>query len=144
MSRSGYSDDCEGSELNMWRGAVNSAIKGRRGQAFLRETLRALDAMPVKRLATDSLREHPTGEYCTLGAVGAARGLDMTPLQDADREPIAEAFKISTALAAEIMFENDEAGRYYTSGATQFETPEQRWSRMRAWIAARILPEPQP
>lgn len=35
MSRSGYSDDCYGWELICWRGAVNSAIKGKRGQSFL-------------------------------------------------------------------------------------------------------------
>ncbi|KGC50992.1 hypothetical protein DO66_5867 [Burkholderia pseudomallei] len=36
MSRSGYSDDCGGWSLIRWRGAVNSAIKGARGQKFLR------------------------------------------------------------------------------------------------------------
>lgn len=143
MSRSRYTDDCDGSELNLWRGAVNSAIKGKRGQSFLREALAALDAMPEKRLTTDSLRDQVSGEYCTLGVVGFARGINMEPLQDADREPVAAAFNISPAMAAEIMFENDEAGRFY-SRASETETPEQRWSRMRAWIAARILPEPAP
>ncbi len=35
MSRSGYQDDCEG--LNLYRGTVRRAIRGKRGQAFLRE-----------------------------------------------------------------------------------------------------------
>ena len=34
MSRSGYTDECDGWELVRWRGAVNSAIRGKRGQAF--------------------------------------------------------------------------------------------------------------
>lgn len=58
MSRSGYSDDDDddgGSRLNLWRGAVERAIKGKRGQAFLRELGAALDAMPDKRLTTGEL-----------------------------------------------------------------------------------------
>ena len=137
MSRSGYSDDCDGWALIRWRGAVNSAIKGKRGQAFLREALAAMDAMPEKRLTTDSLHEPTTGEFCTLGVVGAARGMDMKPLELFEREGIAEGFGISMALAAEIMFENDEGG-YYWSYHNGPETPEARWSRMRSWIESNI------
>ena len=135
MSRSGYSYDCSGAELNLWRGAVNRAIKGKRGQAFLRETLAALDAMPEKRLTVDTLHEPISGEFCTLGAVGAARRMDMKPLEHADRESIAKAFGIAQALAAEIMFENDDWG--YWGGS--HDTPEQRWSRMRLWVAGNIV-----
>jgi hypothetical protein len=133
MSRSGYSDDCDGWALIRWRGAVNSAIKGKRGQAFLRETLAALDAMPEKKLAADSLHDQVEGQFCTLGAVGAVRGIDMKPLEEADRDVIANAFGISEALAAEIMFENDE--RY---GWMENNTPERRWSRMRSWIESHL------
>lgn len=136
MSRSGYSEDCDGSALNLWRGAVNSAINGKRGQAFLRETLAALDVMPDKRLTTDSLHEPATGEFCTLGAVGAARGMDMRPLEFSERRPIARAFGISEALAAEIMFENDE-GDYY-GGASHETMSQERWRRMRAWVAEQL------
>lgn len=137
MSRSGYSDDCSGRELNLWRGAVERAIKGKRGQAFLRETLAALDAMPEKRLTTDSLHEPATGEFCTLGAVGAARGTDMKPLEEAERDDVARGFGIAEALAAEIMFENDERGPW-----REKETPEARWIRMRAWVRSQILTPP--
>lgn len=135
MSRSGYSDDCDGWALIRWRGAVKSAINGKRGQAFLRELLATLDAMPEKRLGADSLQDHASGEYCTLGTIGAARGIDMRPLKDADRDAVAQAFGISEALAAEIMYENDDQG--YWGGMTGM-TPELRWSRMRAWVASKI------
>ena len=62
MSRSGYvdADDCdEGEQWRhiRWRGAIKSAIRGKRGQAFLREMLDALDALPQKRLVPNVLQE---------------------------------------------------------------------------------------
>ena len=134
MSRSGYSEDCEdcdGSALNLWRGAVERSIQGKRGQAFLRETLVALDAMPDKKLVADSLQETTTGEYCTLGVVGAARGMDLVPLEEVEASGVAKAFGIARALAAEIMYMNDEDW-CHTS------TPESRWSSMRNWVASNI------
>ena len=46
MSRSGYGDDIGQWDLIRWRGAVQSAMCGKRGQAFLKEMLAALDALP--------------------------------------------------------------------------------------------------
>ena len=129
MSRSGYSDNCDGWALICWRGAVASAIKGKRGQAFLRELLDALDAMPVKELITDDLERD--GAYCALGVVGARRGLDLKAIDAEDPEEVAKHFEIARALAAEIEFENDE-------GMFASETPDHRWTRMRRWTAENI------
>lgn len=108
MSRSGYTDDADDIRaLNMWRGAVDRSLKGKRGQAFLREIIAALDAMPIKELAADSLVT-AEGEFCTLGAVGAARGMDMSTLDPEDWDAVAKAFGIAPAMAREIVFENDE------------------------------------
>ena len=50
MSRHGYSDDCDNEwRAIMWSGAVKSAIKGKRGQAFLKELLAALDALEKEK-----------------------------------------------------------------------------------------------
>src|SRR6185295_11408998 len=75
LSRSGYSDDGERWDLIRYRGAVASAIRGARGQTFLKEILAALDAMPEKKLIANELEED--GQVCALGALGKARGLDM-------------------------------------------------------------------
>lgn len=133
MSRSGYSEDCGGWELIRWRGAVSSAIRGKRGQATLREILEALDAMPIKALAAESLVT-TSGEFCTLGALGAKRGVEMGGIDAEDRGGIASTFGIAEALAAEIMFENDEGNGYWREP----ETPEARWLRMRTWVASQI------
>ena len=128
MSRSGYSDDCDENELNLWRGAVQSAIRGKRGQAFLREMLAALEAMSRQRLIANELQE-ADGEVCALGAVGLKRGMDMATIDPEDRERVAREFGIAEALAAEIMNENDEAW---------CSTPEERWQRMRDWVQSQI------
>jgi hypothetical protein len=133
MSRSGYSDDLDQWVLIRWRGAVASAIRGKRGQDFLREMLTALDAMPEKRLIRSELERD--GEVCALGSVGKARGIDQAGIDPYDRRQVAQVFGIAEAMAAEIAFENDEDWR---------ETPEQRWARMRAWIVANLAaPEPK-
>lgn len=145
MSRSGYNDDCwdaDGSAewaMIRWRGAVESAIRGARGQAFLRELLDALDAMPEKRLIAHSFQQG--GGCCTLGVIGASRGVPMPEIDPDDfdefedpariRKQASSVLNIAPALAAEIMFFNDDAGGWS-------ETPEQRWSRMRAWVVEQI------
>lgn len=113
----------------MWRGAVKSAFRGRRGQAFLREILAALDALPEKKLITYDLI-NAEGAVCALGAVGKARGLDMREIDPEDHEVVANEFDVAHAMACEIMAENDDFW--------QPESPEGRFYRMRRWIASQI------
>ncbi|WP_052223899.1 hypothetical protein [Comamonas testosteroni] len=108
MSRSGYTDDYdEDGTGGLWRGAVARAIKGKRGQAALRETLAALESMPQKVLIGESLVT-ADGEFCTLGALGSARGLDMRAVDPDDWDAVAALFDIAPAMVREIVYENDE------------------------------------
>ena len=126
MSRSGYSDDCNGWDLIRWRGAVTSAIRGKRGRALLLELRDALDAMPEKVLIAHELVD-AAGAFCTLGVLGNARGLDLSEIDPEDSDQVASLFDIAPALAKEIVFENDEAVWFD-------ETPQRRWDRMRQWV----------
>lgn len=137
MSRSGYTDDYCDNQWDMirWRGAVNSAIKGSRGQAFLKEMLAALDTLPEPILIKDDLEK--VGKVCAIGAVGQARGIDMSKLDPEDRYSVGHTFGIAPALASEIVYMNDE-WIYYRDD----ETPEARFTRMRQWIISLIKPEP--
>lgn len=147
MSRSGYSDDCDDNwAMIRWRGYVASAIRGKRGQAFLREMLAALDAMPEKKLIANDL-ERADGCVCAIGAVGKARGVDMSALDPDDYEAVAGAFGINEKLAQEIVYLNDEAERWERdeNGRAIREgdgfkriTPEGRWRQMRKWVASQI------
>lgn len=135
MSRSGYSDDCEGWSLICWRGAVTSALRGKRGQQALCEIRDALDAMPVKELAADSLVS-ADGQFCTLGALGAARGMPLETLIPDDPEGVAEKFGLATAMVREIVYENDEGAPWLPY--PEKESPAARWQRMRDWVAKHI------
>lgn len=155
MSRSGYVDDMDDQWAHIrWRGAVASAIRGKRGQAFLKEMLATLDAMPEKQLIAhelvmmgDSLDERlivgadrlvtergegiSLGGVCAIGAVGLARGIDMSKLDPEEPGPIAAAFGINEKMVREIVYMNDE-GWYGL-------TPEKRFAFMRSWVVSQII-----
>lgn len=137
MSRSGYGDYDDFDFSNIYninyRGAVCSAMRGKRGQAFLKEALAALEAMPVKRLIADDLEKN--GEVCFLGAVGKARGIDMSKLDPEDSGPVADTFGIANSMARELVYMNDED--HYGS-----ESPEARYERMVAWVKKQIKDTP--
>ncbi len=156
MSRSGYTeydgpyDDAE----SQWRyirfqGALKSAVRGKRGQSFLRDLLAALDAMPDKRLAANVF-VRDDGCACALGVLGAARGIDVERFNvdppaegeeccdyypecacgdyEPDHAAIAEAFGVAEILARQVISENDEFCR---------DDPA-RWRAVRAWVARQI------
>lgn len=132
MSRSGYNDDIDDHwQLIRWRGAVASAIKGARGQAFLKEMLAAMDALTERRLIATKLEA--AGAVCAIGAVGKARGIDMAKIDPKDTEQVARVFGVARAMACEIVYMNDE-WQYWNT-----ETPEARFARMRKWIEEQII-----
>jgi len=109
MSRSGYDEDYGDDDplaLGRYRAQVASAIRGKRGQALLRELLAALDAMPDKRLVAGELEAD--GQFCALGVVGQARRMNLASIDTYDVESLAPKFNIAEQLAREIMLVNDE------------------------------------
>lgn len=132
MSRSGYTEDCE--YLGIYRASVERAMKGKRGQAFFRDLITALDAMPEKRLVSGDLETHE-GAVCALGALGRHRRVDMSQLDTYDHDGLGTAFGIAKVLAAETMFENDESG---------CKTPEERWQHIRDWADSQLRAPTEP
>jgi hypothetical protein len=132
MSRSGYSDDCD--NIHLYRGAVDSAIGGKRGQQFLKDLLCALDEMSEKKLISDELEIG--GEFCALGVVGRKRGVELAELNPEDSWYIGKVFNIAESMAREIVYMNDED--YWSSGWYKEESTENRWIRMREWVASNI------
>lgn len=130
MSRHGYSDDCE--NLAMWRGVIASATRGKRGQAFFRALVEALDAMPEKRLVAAELQDRE-GSVCALGCLGRARGVELGSVRTDDWDALGELFDIAPQLSQEVMYVNDEWRR---------ESPEERWVRVRKWAARQVRVQP--
>jgi hypothetical protein len=138
MSRHGYTDgEVDDNESRArwiaWRGVIASATRGKRGQRFFRELLAALDAMPEKRLVEGELEAD--GENCAIGVLGKAKGLDLDAVDTYDEQQLGELFDIASQLSQEVMYVNDDdVGRRRNS-----ETPEQRWQRVRDWVAGQIV-----
>lgn len=167
MSRSGYTDDFDYYDPlahGRWRQAVKRALEGKRGQALLRELVEALDAMEDKRLYPGSFAT-AEGEFCTLGVLGAKRGTKMDDLgdeDDCDTQLVGRRFGIAPAMAAEIMYLNDEYlveewhwGEVDLCGPVRPYWPDwgkqtrdirvhnenhaaERWQRMRAWAVENL------
>ena len=167
MSRSGYSDDIDDPlALGRWRQAVKRSIEGKRGQALLRELATALDAMPDKVLYPGSFAT-ASGEYCTLGALGAAKGVKTDDLGDedfCDTELVGARFGIAKALASEIMYLNDEEVAKWQWQEVEIcgpmqpyhvrpygckthkrqvqmpndNHPQERWQQMRNWVRKQL------
>src|SRR5688500_3217957 len=106
MSRSGYDEgDCD--YLELYRGTVERAIKGKRGQAFLRELAAAMDAMPEKVLVEGELIDE-SGCCCAIGVVCKSRQLDVSKIDAYEPRWVGKAVGIATSMAAEIAHMNDE------------------------------------
>lgn len=138
MSRSGYTDDCDDTlAMGRWRAQVLSATRGRRGQAFFKELAAAMDVMPEKRLIAGELVDEDR-ECCAIGVVCKARGLEDKALliDEYDNEAVGNFVGIACQLVGEISYQNDEVGWN--------ETPEQRWTRMRAWVGKQIKVQETP
>lgn len=166
MSRSGYTDDNDDDPLahGRWRQAVKRSLEGKRGQALLRDLVDALDAMPEKELYPGSFAT-AEGEFCTLGVLGAKRGTKMDDLGDEDEcdpDLVGQRFGIAPAMAAEIMYLNDEYmvdtrmwldvmicgpmrphhpdwGKHAKSTLVHDnQHPQKRWQKMRQWALENI------
>lgn len=133
MSRSGYYDGGENNwSLIRWRGAVASAIRGCRGQAFLKEMLEAMESMPKRELIAGELVKE--GQVCAIGSVMVKRGIDTSEIDVDDYESIAKTLGVSEALVREIEYVNDEHGFHY--GAVSAE--QSRFMVVHDWIEKNI------
>ena len=164
MGRSGYSDcddyDTEDQYLiNLHAGALASALRGRRGQAFLQRLAAALDSMPAKSLCkiqsgdeVDGVRDPvtrvwtyppgtdrlglPDGQVCVLGSLAKAEGMDPVAIDATEHKTLAKLFNVSEILVRELEWENDQRYSVGPDGETEGEA---RWRHLREWVVAHTV-----
>ena len=141
MSRSGFH------EMEDWdresilssgrvRGQVASASRGKRGQAFLKTALAALDNMEDKRLSGGTFGVKD-GCMCFMTSIatetGRASVFSGVRNRDDDGEGVcenlAQAFDVAPVLIKDLVWDNDEY---------PYDGPADRWGKMRARVANSI------
>jgi hypothetical protein len=121
-------------------GALQSAIRGRRGQRLLRDLIAGLDALQAQELAAGALEDPETGCVCALGVVRLQRGPEAVPLrfdptdEDVDWRELAETFDISETLANAVVAQNE-----YGSKRNDEQSRSRRWLSVRAWAVEHLI-----
>ena len=141
MSRFWEGESDDPLDWGRYEAAKRSTLRGKRGQAFLRELIAALDALPKPELSEGALGDRRTGCVCALGAVALAQGDSFDDLAKDDGswgpEDAAEWYGISPTLANEIISANDE----WRDG-NDAKTRQSRWRVVRAWAVRHLIEPP--
>lgn len=132
----------------LWENAVRRALRGKRGQAALRELEAALLALPEKRLIAGRVSDGAS--VCTLGALAlsreTAKGVPVANAledlrqrypEDDDADDLAaylgrDVLGLRVTLAWALIDENDE------SLPEELVTPEERYAAMLAWVRRQL------
>lgn len=144
MNRAGYIDDFVDDLWYhiRWRGAVASAIRGKRGQAFLRELVDSLESMDKKELVSEELQ--CPGGVCALGRVAQVRGIDWSGMDPfGNNDVIASELGIADALAREIEYVNDYSWgcpEYKKGSIEDWERKQRewRWTTVHSWACRKL------
>ena len=142
MSRLYFDDDWDYNLEGLQQGWLRSAIRGKRGQQFLRELVTALDALPAPELSCGALEDAQTGCCCAFGAVRRLRGAENVKLwfhpeeEDLSPDNLAEPFGVSNTLAWAVVQANEEMAESNTKQARR-----RRWADVRAWAVSHLQPD---
>ena len=149
MSRFGYDPEYDtdyGSkefQAAVWDRNYARSLRGRKGQAALRELRDALRALSPRRLiegfcetTIDDDGNEVISGVCAIGAMYVARGLPVDNYMQSedfsswDTADVGESMGMSNTMAFGIAYRNDET---YSD-----LTPESRWWAMYAWVLQQI------
>jgi hypothetical protein len=170
--RINYSDDEDfPGQFGLWQGNCQRSMRGKAGQAALRELEAALVAWPSKRLGRELFVER-AGAACALGVLAVARkqqegvSLDeaLSVLADKDPEDMeqhGEDMGLPRLVVWAIVAQNDVEmnGRYVTAEGPSQEpygwysprgislwvdySPEERYEKVLAWVRSNLVLETQ-
>lgn len=138
MSRILYSDDEDfPGQFELWQANCERSIQGKKGQTELKALREALLALPEKRLLAHQLY-NKQGEVCAIGAYARHKGEDLTQWDpngdEANHDEVGAACGMPKLVAWSVVCQNDVC-----CGNTKI-TPEQRYSKMLAWVEEQLSP----
>lgn len=170
MSRSSYSDDYGDDypgQLELFRANVARSMRGKAGQARLRELREALRALPVKELHAETFADGTpeAPKVCALGAwalakAGSVEGAKAMVPADADDHDTFTALKghgWPSLVVFDAIYMNDESPWVYDilEGPRRYEheygygygplklgrqeTPAERYTRVLRWVESQIV-----
>ncbi len=132
--RINWSDEADyPGQFDLWQANCERSMRGRKGQAELKELRVALLALPEKRLIHELLQDEEGG-VCAIGAYAKHRGVDLTNFDvDSNTDDAGIAGGMPPLVAWKVVEMND----------LQFDhiTPEQRYDKMLAWVESKIAQE---
>lgn len=160
--RIGYSDEEEyPGQFGLWQGNCQRSLKGRAGQAALRELEAALLALPEKRLIAHKIIDSE-GDVCAIGALAKHKGRDILAEPnvgdddefegDGEMEEIGMELGMPRLVAWKVVEKNDIDldGRDLVTCEGPYRwpsekpkvwisiTPEVRYDRMLAWVRRQL------
>ena len=141
--RISYSDEEDyPGQHDLWQGNCMRSIKGKKGQAALRELEQALLALPDKRLIANEL-ETPDGDVCAIGALAKHRCFTPKADPEYEMEMVGVELGMPELVAWKVVALNDvDIDTYYDrkEGRCVPYTPEERYERVLAqvqkWLSA--------
>lgn len=165
MARIGYSEEEDyPGQFNLWQANCERSLRGKNGQAALRELEAALLALPDKRLIAQKMID-ADGEVCAIGALAKYKGRDLLAEPhigpddefegDGEMEEIGVELGMPRLVAWKVVSKNDIEidGHYerlpgpyrwpgeYPQAYVQV-TPELRYTKMLAWVRRKLnVPE---
>lgn len=162
MSRISYSDDEDWTgQFALFQANCRRSIRGKAGQAALRDLEAALLALPNKRLIADAL-EDEHGDVCAIAAYGKYKGVDLSKhYPEYDSDDVGIEGGMPKLVAWKVVCLNDielttvweaalgpaQRGHgVYHGGIPLIRdmTPEERYDKVLAWVRAQFLPLPAP
>jgi len=118
-------------QFELWQANCERSLRGREGQAELRELREALLALPDKRLIHGSLID-AEGEVCAIGAYAQRKGLDLStfdPEDETDKVGIIAGMPKMVAWKVVEMNDMELHSRF---------TPEERYRLMLQWVESKL------
>lgn len=132
----------------LWEANQRRSLKGKKGQAALRELEAALLALPEPRLIADEF-ENAQGEVCALGALARFKGKENPKTADVlihdevyneyyDDGYLMEGAGLELAASMDVPRMVALAIIYHNDDSWQPLTPEQRYDRVLAWTRRQL------